>query len=144
MTFRRLSQGGDTIVEVLLAMAIVSLVLGAAFASTNQSLARARNSQERGEVLKLLEGQIELIKAADIAAVNNVCLFVDGGGNIRTAASSDARCSQNAEGQPNPDPGSAYNIDVDYSADTYVVSARWSRLGAGTDQEMRLFYRRIR
>ena len=56
------SQRGDTIVEVLLAMAVVGLVLGVAYGITNRSVAIGRSAQERSEALKLAETQLELLK----------------------------------------------------------------------------------
>ena len=63
-----LSNGGDTIVEVLIAIAVVSAVLGGAFVSANRSLNMSRQSQERGEALKLAEGQVERVKSLGTSA----------------------------------------------------------------------------
>lgn len=54
---------GDTIVEVLLAIAIVSAVLAGAYVTTNRSLLIGRDAQEASEALELAEGQIERIKS---------------------------------------------------------------------------------
>ncbi|MCA9323505.1 prepilin-type N-terminal cleavage/methylation domain-containing protein, partial [Candidatus Saccharibacteria bacterium] len=56
------SQRGDTIVEVLLAMAVIGMVLGAAFGIANRSVAIGRSAQERTEALKIAESQVELLK----------------------------------------------------------------------------------
>jgi type II secretory pathway pseudopilin PulG len=58
-----LNAAGDTIVEVLIAISIASLVLGGAFAVTSRTLKNARQAQEHSEALKLLEGQLEQLKA---------------------------------------------------------------------------------
>lgn len=55
---------GDTIVEVLIAIAIVSLTLAGGYASANHSANATRTSQERGEALKWAETQVEQIKAS--------------------------------------------------------------------------------
>lgn len=57
------NQQGDTIVEVLIAIAIVSLTLAGAYASVNRSSNATRTAQERGEALKWAETQVEQIKA---------------------------------------------------------------------------------
>lgn len=49
------SQSGDTIVEVLIAVAIVSSVLVAAFSISNQSLKQIRMAQERSEAQKIAQ-----------------------------------------------------------------------------------------
>lgn len=58
MKFFRDSKG-DTIVEVLIAMAVVAVVLGGAYSSANKSFANTRAAQERGEALKVAESQLE-------------------------------------------------------------------------------------
>jgi prepilin-type N-terminal cleavage/methylation domain-containing protein len=57
-------QRGDTIVEVLVAVAIISSVLGLAYATMNRNLQSIRDNQERTEASKLAQGQIELLKNA--------------------------------------------------------------------------------
>lgn len=52
-------EAGDTIVEVLIAILLVAVILGGAYATANQSLLATRESQERGEALTLAEGQLE-------------------------------------------------------------------------------------
>jgi type II secretory pathway pseudopilin PulG len=61
---------GDTIIEVLIAIAVVSSMLGAAFAVTNHSLLNARQAQEHEEALKLLEGQFEQLNELAINPSN--------------------------------------------------------------------------
>jgi type II secretory pathway component PulJ len=54
---------GDTIVEVLIAMAVASSVLGGAYVVVNRTMANTRQAQEHTEALQLANGQIErLIK----------------------------------------------------------------------------------
>lgn len=60
---RSLKQSGDTIVEVLIAIAVLSTVLGGAFAASNRSLKTTRQTQERAEALKVVETQLEKLKA---------------------------------------------------------------------------------
>jgi len=133
-----LSQTGDTIVEVLLAIAVVSTVLGGAFVSTNHSLRGAQVSQERGEALKLTEAQLELLKAAlkdpltapqVLAAVGDFCL------NDSLAPRTDGTCSQGPAGT------GRYRVALNRSGDTYVASARWDKAGGGLQEQVRITYR---
>lgn len=55
-------QRGDTIVEVMLAMAVIGMVLGVAYGIANRSVTIGRSAQERSEALKIAESQLELIK----------------------------------------------------------------------------------
>jgi hypothetical protein len=57
------NSAGDTIVEVLIAVAVVSLVLGAAFAVVNRTLHNAQQAREHTEALNLLQGQLERVKS---------------------------------------------------------------------------------
>jgi prepilin-type N-terminal cleavage/methylation domain-containing protein len=56
-------QRGDTIVEVLIAVAVISLVLAGAYVATSRSLQATRSAQERSMAIKIGESQFELIKA---------------------------------------------------------------------------------
>ena len=72
MLIRRLANSrGDTIVEVLIAVAIVSLTLTGAYASVNRSTNATRTAQERAEALKWAETQVEQIKADPAATLPN-------------------------------------------------------------------------
>ena len=53
---------GDTLVEVLMAILVLSTVLAGAYVTTSRSALGIRNSQENGEALKLLQGQLEQIR----------------------------------------------------------------------------------
>lgn len=59
---RRLDSRGDTIVEVLIAILVMSVILTGAFVSARRSQAGIRQSQERVEALKVAEAQLERIR----------------------------------------------------------------------------------
>jgi type II secretory pathway pseudopilin PulG len=56
------SQRGDTIVEVLIAIAVASSVLGIVFATSSRNLRATRDIQERGEASRIVQGQIEALR----------------------------------------------------------------------------------
>lgn len=56
-TFKQ--QAGDTIVEVMIAMAVASSVMGGAFVVVNRTLANSRQAQEHSEALQIANQQIE-------------------------------------------------------------------------------------
>lgn len=100
---RRRSQSGDTLVEVLISILVVSLVLTGAYVTTNRSTLGIRNSQERSEALKLVQGQLEQVRqngsqpganVFDQAVGSSFCMV---GGIITTAA---APCKQDGAGVP--------------------------------------------
>lgn len=53
---------GDTIIEVLIAIAVLGSIITGSYAIATRSLNGVRISQERGEALKIAESQIEIIK----------------------------------------------------------------------------------
>jgi type II secretory pathway pseudopilin PulG len=60
---KRLANKGDTIVEVLICISVVSLVLGGAFASANRSLNATSAAKERDQGVRLAETQLEQLKS---------------------------------------------------------------------------------
>ncbi len=62
MSIKDLSDKGDTIIEVLICMAIVSFSLGISYGIASRSLAQVRVSEERGQELRLAQQQLERIK----------------------------------------------------------------------------------
>ncbi len=60
---KQMSQAGDTIIEVLISVAIVSSVLAGAFTVSQKSAIAVRDGQERGEMLQILQGQVELVRS---------------------------------------------------------------------------------
>jgi prepilin-type N-terminal cleavage/methylation domain-containing protein len=65
---KKLKQRGDTMIEVLLAMAVVGLSLGIAYGIANRAIATGRNAQERTEATKLAESQIEVLKSTTVTS----------------------------------------------------------------------------
>jgi prepilin-type N-terminal cleavage/methylation domain-containing protein len=61
---KKLTQQGDTIIEVLVVIAIVALVLGGAYASARRSFITTQQTQERSEAAKYSEEQLERLRVA--------------------------------------------------------------------------------
>lgn len=57
-------QRGDTLVEVLLAVTVLAAVITATISIMNQGYASAQSSAERAEVQALINGQINVLRAA--------------------------------------------------------------------------------
>lgn len=60
---QRRREAGDTIVEVLIAIAVISSVLAITYSIMNRNLRTMRDNQERTEAAKLAQGQLELLRA---------------------------------------------------------------------------------
>lgn len=132
-------QAGDTIVEVLIAAAIVGLVLTGAFAVANSSYKQIRMAQERGEGQRIAQAQVEQIKGliqSEPRYVTNpappspypFCFHQTSGAAI-AASSSD--CSQGTEGR--------YRISVSRTTGitdnhTFTVTVVWDSLSGLQDR----------
>lgn len=87
------SNQGDTIVEVLIAILIVSFILAGAYVTTSYSLTATRQAQERSEALKLVAGQAEQLKSISTEnplptnnIFNNAVSFCINSSNVMVAA----------------------------------------------------------
>ena len=136
---KRLGSRGDTIVEVLLAIAVVSAVLSGAFVSANHSFNNTRQSQERGEANEQVEGQVERLKQA----VKNDPTFFTAGGTyclddaLARRAITDAVCKVGSGGR--------YQLSIERAGNSFAAMARWDRFGGGTStggqEEVKMVYR---
>ncbi len=156
---------GETIIEVLIAIAVIALTLGTSFALANRSLRLGIESRERGEALQIIESQIESLKYVYAIARENgleaqfdilyrtntpFCVraieTVDPSVHHRPVTSPDCTVnSLGASGQPD----SRYRISIQYVADTspalnnsvHEFSVRWDRFGGAVDEPTRIYYR---
>lgn len=138
ITFRRLKEQGDTIVEVLVAIGVTSLILGGAFVITNRSLQGTRQASERQNALKLVESQLEWIKS--LSATDATTLFsapmpacITSAGAIVT--DSNAACFVNTDGAPIPTSVQPrFHLSVSRSGNTFTVRNTWDNVrGSGQD-----------
>jgi type II secretory pathway pseudopilin PulG len=159
MRLIHLKQAGDTIVEVLISMAAVSMVLGAAFVTINQSVATGRTAQERVEALKEVEAQIESLKSLTkdetdpqgVFSNTSYCLVFNGSvlnrintGTINGSIDLDDFSDPGGTYPPQCIKG-FYHISITHntanSNSTFIVRARWdSATGKGRD-EVSILYR---
>lgn len=137
-------QRGDTLVEVLIVIAIISLVLGGAYVTTNRSLQATRAAQERSNALKLAETQIEEIKS--LARTDPGTLFsITGAFCISKATSapvvaSDAACLVGLSGNPvTSDP--KFTISVVRTGNYFMLTETWTDVSGRTIDSLQLRYR---
>jgi prepilin-type N-terminal cleavage/methylation domain-containing protein len=97
----KLRQAGDTIIEVLVSIAIISVVLGGAFVTTRNSQLGVRNSQEHAIALKLLENQLEQMRSN---ASGDGKIFTQGSAfcmyQEEPASMGSGNCLQDSSGNP--------------------------------------------
>ena len=140
----RYKQAGDTLVEIMLAIAIVGMVLGASYATATRALRTGRFAQEQTEALKLAESQLEKVKyiatTSPAPGTTNDVFNANAGQNVFciddnfTKVASTAAACMNISG--------LYNIAVTYTlADSlFNVAVTWQRPQA-TDGIVQVSYR---
>jgi len=144
IAFTHRSQRGDTIVEVLIAIAVVSLILGGAFVLTNRSLKGTQSAQERLNAIKLVESQLEQLK--NLAATDSDAIFgsstppsfcVNSSGAVVSA--SNAGCKVGINGNPaSAEP--IFNLSVSRSGNTFTVRNVWNNV-KGSQDNVEMKYR---
>lgn len=147
-----LRQRGDTLVEVLIAITIISLILGGAYVVSNNSLRATLDSQEHNEALQLAQSQLEQVKGivngggtgifpgpgtpfcittAGVPGTGGVCNFNSAGGTPITGQPvfTISICQSTTSAL-----GAACNPTT--NGTVFTVSAKWpSAIGTQTDQE---------
>lgn len=141
-------QRGDTIVEVLIAIAVVSLILGGAYVTTNRSLQATRAAEERGNALKLAESQVEQLKG--LAKSNPEAIFGSATplpfcispNTGQPVAASNADCRLGASGTPTSTQP-VFNLSVNRASDgnTFTVTNQWADVSGRITDNVRLIYR---
>lgn len=133
---------GDTIIEVLLSIAVISLVLVISYSLANRNSQYIQQSQEHGEAQKISEQQLELLRSyltpdTDWGGSGFVC-FNDASPPVPTTDPND--CNKGVEGR--------YSVritvtdsDGDGEGDTYTAHTNWSSLTSVADQSVELSYK---
>jgi Tfp pilus assembly protein PilV len=143
-------QRGDTIVEVLICIALVSLILTGAYATTRKSTLGIRDAQEHSEALKLAQSQLEQVRQNAGTATQDVFNQAVGtdfcmvNGVVTTTA---APCKQDATGTPTTvEP--AYKITikratcaVGTNCSTFTIQATWTGINTKTTAFEQVIYR---
>lgn len=135
---------GDTLVEVLIAIAVVSLILGGAYVTTNRSLQATRAAQERSIALKLAESQIERIKG--LAASDPDVLFGAPSPFCISAATglpvdaSDEACAVNESGAPTSDEP-VFRISIARDSNQFTLTEAWFNVNGQVEDNLQLRYR---
>jgi type II secretory pathway pseudopilin PulG len=149
------SQTGDTIVEVLIAVAVLTLVLTASFAVSNKGSQQNRQAQERNEGSKLVESQIESLRSA-LSSENFISLptgtskfCLNSSGNIVTFGAYTPTIDPQADNLDSypaecKDPSGLYVNFVERDSanpNIFIAHTRWYRVGGGGVEEATRHYR---
>lgn len=157
---KKLNSKGDTIVEVLISVAVLGLILAVSYSIASKGLRISRQAQEHAEALKIAEGQLERLKAR--AATNpdvfsqpgGFCMASDTAPQSITPPSPTAtlpdnfgnynNCKFTLKGQPCTI-GYCYNAGIrkgsGSNANTFTVTIRWDSIGDSEQDEVKISYR---
>jgi type II secretory pathway pseudopilin PulG len=153
---KKLTAGkGDTLVEVLFAMAIIGLSLGIAFSLSNSAFNTGRNAQERSEALKQAESQLERLKVGiagsdatsiDVYQDTDDYCILPGQSSGEVTEIPDLSDSSNACNGVN---GGLYSIRIEYTEpvatpetpELYKSIVTWDTIGSEVDSVVELNYR---
>ena len=141
LKLRHLNQVGDTMVEVLISMALVSMILGGAYVTSNKSLVSIRDAQEHVDALKLASAEVELIKSVTppTSPSSPFCYTLDG-----TIQLNPSNCSLTNAGVVNMTGiQPSYNIGITVDATgTYKVKVIWDTVtGVINGGNVEMYYR---
>lgn len=149
-----LNQFGDTIIEVMIVLAVLGLAISISYATANSSLLNTRQALENSQATELVQSQVEAIRSMACSTGNincsaNPALFTTG-----TTFCIDTTVSPfQVVPIPSPDPnnpasygacamppvpaGLQYLITISYTntpTDTFTIIATWPDvLGQGND-----------
>ncbi|HVU59665.1 MAG TPA: type II secretion system protein [Candidatus Saccharimonadales bacterium] len=130
-------QAGDTIVEVIIAIAVIATMLAGAFAVVTNSTHGVRDAEEHAQALQFLQGQVELLRNAAgqsgilTAGLNQAfCLYTDSSG-VHRVVSSDSHCL--VSGLYNLSITSPTATPIPGSTTTFNLVATWPSVSGNTD-----------
>lgn len=140
-------QAGDTIIEVMSAIAILGLAIGAAFSLSTRSFHSAVSTEEHTEALYLAQGQAEFLKnvglnnatATLLTTQNNGVFCFDDDSGTPSAASSGTCTSYK---------GSIYDVSITYcngvgcgQQNVFTIQTNWTSSGTGTPNNVTMYYK---
>lgn len=131
---------GDTIVEVMIAIAIVSLILAGAYRISGKSLNTVRDSQEHSQASQIAQGQLDILNShGGLDLVASKCF--DANGNQQSGSLD--TCSFDSDNKNNCSTTSAtpapfcYRVVISQphlpAQTTYRVTITWARVGGGNN-----------
>lgn len=141
MRYLNNNQKGDTIIEVLIVLAVLGLAISISYATANRSLINARQAQESSKATVLLQSQIEGLRTlAPLSATNpakNIfqpvanLYCIDGSGNVVSSV-----------GDPNPCTfDGIYVVSIKHESNSFVLKAVWDDVSGQGKASASMTYR---
>lgn len=140
---RNVNQVGDTIVEVLIAIVIITSVLVAAYQTTSRNTNLTQDTQEHSQALKLAESQLEYLRqytgsGSSFDPTQNDC-FYRGAPNTDTTNNTDpSQCNVQSA------PGAAMfkvRLTRPTSTGPFKADVTWQSIASHATADVTLYYR---
>lgn len=155
MRILRRREAGDTIVEVLIAMAVASAVIGSSYVVVNRTMANSQQAQEHSAALELANEQLERI--VRLAASDPTGGVFNSSPTYQCVSKVDASLvgqhllsttTLDDESKYNPscirtESPARYRTAFTYNSgtDIFTVSVRWSSATANGNDQLSLMYK---
>lgn len=137
------SNRGDTIVEVMISLVVLSMVIATVYAMGARSLRTGSESNQRTEAVSYAQSQVDLLInaknndptfAKDFQVGQAYCLNPDGTINTSAQTNSNKLCNNYN--------GTQYNIGVTYASNLFTITAQWPNQDApGGVANLNLYYK---
>lgn len=124
MKLRSLNQRGDTIIEVMLAMALLSLFLYISWAITNRATQMSLNARTRVVMVNALKEQAEIIKAKTIQSGTSVILS----GTSQTLSPADDPCNDALMDQANATIANSFHYSYNSSTQSVTKISNYKKV----------------
>ena len=112
-------QDGDTIIEVLISVVVVSIVLVSCYTIINAKTKTLLVAQQRAQATRLVESQIEELRTKGSFPANTKCFYISSGIILNSITS--GNCNFSVNGSVNY----ALNIAYNNATTNYTVTATW-------------------
>jgi type II secretory pathway pseudopilin PulG len=142
----KLNNVGDTIIEVMIAIAIIGSILGSSYVTANNSLRGTRQAQERTEALKFLEAQVESLKylassGGDVShsfgnnlfCLNGITKFEWNGTASELTSYTQPSCLFGTDGR--------YHMAISTDGTTHTITAYWEGVASIPIENITVSYR---
>jgi Tfp pilus assembly protein PilV len=132
------NQRGDTIVEVLISILVVSVVLVTAYVTTNHNINSMQDTQEHSEALQIAQAQLEYLHNVPQSGRPNGGCFDASTGHKTSGVS----CSVDSSGSNSSSQQHIFSVDISLLAGgvSYKVDVQWPGIQAGQTNHVDLFY----
>lgn len=155
---KRLNLRGDTIVEVMMVLAVLGLSFAISYATANRGLIQSRNAQEHSEALSILNSQIERMRTAVAAGTfnpatltNSICFndpdsntpqnSLTSGSTVSASPRTDNLVVGISGYKPECNKDVYYYLSASPTNNAIIFRARWDGLGNLGRQQEEITYR---